>query len=199
MIKINLLKNMGSGFVRQQSVAGIQYGEVKSTNKNLVYVKILLIILIPYSVKMFESHVVEENFSVLQEVQKRFNQVRDEESKLGLVYEEVKSFEETRSDLQKRINVIQSMAKDRLVEVVALDKLQQFIKERTWLKELEITNREISMKGFYISEKDLDEFIQGLEKSVFFSDIKLQTSNEKKSQVNSNARSFQLNCKIVSI
>ena len=131
MIKINLLKNMGSGFVRQQSVAGIQYGEVKSTNKNLVYVKILLIILIPYSVKMFESHVVEENFSVLQEVQKRFNQVRDEESKLGLVYEEVKSFEETRSDLQKRINVIQSMAKDRLVEVVALDKLQQFIKERT--------------------------------------------------------------------
>ncbi|MCB0349097.1 MAG: PilN domain-containing protein, partial [Bdellovibrionales bacterium] len=91
----------------------------------------------------------------------------------------VKKFQQEKDKLEKRIDVIRNISKERLKVVKAMDALHKTVPQQAWLTELMVKeNYAIKINGFALDDFVVSNLIQNLDESIFFANVKLVSSQE---------------------
>jgi Tfp pilus assembly protein PilN len=172
MIKINLLRNMGmsSATAMGTSVAGGDFVSVDVRRQAAI--KVVIILLFPVLLFIWEKLRLNSLQADKAQIQQRVDAVEAEKASFGSAAPRVEKANRLKSKIEKQLEVIQGLAKNRLREVKALDQLQSVLPSGTWLESVMIQNGKIALDGFALNEGSLTELLQALSGNVYFSEPK---------------------------
>ena len=160
MIRINLLPVKAahrlSVGIRQIQLMGI-------------VVACVLLVVIGYNVKVARD---------LSKLEDEIARTQAEIKRLEELIGEVNQFEAERQRLLKQLDVIRDLEKGKTGPVKALDTLATVIPKRVWIEGFTQSGNTIKLSGFGVENADISDFMNALEKSPMFSDIKLQISEK---------------------
>lgn len=96
----------------------------------------------------------------------------------------IKKLKQTKSqytDLKNRVFLVQEIASSRLSFIKAMDLLNSFRLETLWFKAVDYNKGVLSLKGYAISKKILDEFLKNvrLRENIFKSSLLRESKLEK--------------------
>ncbi|MBK8204680.1 MAG: PilN domain-containing protein [Bdellovibrionales bacterium] len=127
----------------------------------------------------------EQIFAIqLEELQAKVKKLKEEASK-------VSEFERQGKELEDKMKIMKALSRTRLRELKALDFLQTMIPERVWLNSLDYIDEKFRLKGLALTDDDLTDLIQALDKSSFFSEVVLLQAKETTSRDGS-LKNFEL-------
>ncbi|MCB0364808.1 MAG: PilN domain-containing protein [Bdellovibrionaceae bacterium] len=178
MIKVNLLKNrsMQGGGDTTYAVS-IDRGGNEAQKEAVI--KIMLMAVFAVVLVFVENH----NVDSLKEEQQRYmiqlNELQAEVDKLKAENSKVSELEKQSKELEDKMKIMKQLSKTRLRELKALDYMQTIMPERVWLTTLTYQDEKFSLKGFALTDDDLTDLIQALDKSVFFTDVILLQAKEQ--------------------
>ena len=95
---------------------------------------------------------------------------------------ETKKFKEDQEKLQKQIDTLEGLRKERLREVKVMDNLQKDIPEKVWLTKVDFQETKLVISGLAIADSELTTFMENLSGSVFLHDVALLRSSEQPSE-----------------
>jgi len=177
MIRINLLpvkktKKRGAG--QQQLLL-------------MVFVLIGLSLLL-YYFKMGE----DDEIAVLMKKEKS---IKAEMSRLEELIGDINTFQKKKDDLQKKLDIIEMLKKNKTGPVRILDELSTVIPKKVWLTSLVEGQNKLDMAGYSTDNKEIAVFMKNLEASKYFSKVKL-LSIKQSTIANTGApvMLFSLNC-----
>lgn len=182
MIKINLLKNrsIASGGDTTYAITVDQGGGSEAQKEALIKIMLMAVfsVILVFIENSNISDLKKEQFvytSQLQEIQGKIAKLKEEAGKLA-------EFEKESKELEDKMKIMKALSKTRLKELKALDFLQTIMPERVWLSSLDYSNEKFSLKGFALTDDDLTDLIQSLDKSSFFTDVVLLQAREQTSK-----------------
>lgn len=161
MININLLPYRPAR--RQKMVQLIIAGWAASA---------VLGVLISFGVDLFMTSIIEERQATKAQNTERIKQL---DSQLG----ELKKLEEIKAALQKRIDVVAQLSKNRDLPERILTEFSHTIPGKIWLNHMEVKPDRIQFKGLSESNSDIAEFMINLGKSPYFTNVELGRSTDE--------------------
>ncbi len=168
MIKVNLVKSIpvGSSPSAASLVEGgdgpIEIGSQEIQKQGAI--RLLIILLFPLGLYFYESQNVPD---LRRQVQKRNSEIQVLQTKnnnaKGAV-EEILKFNEDKEKLQRQVDTLESLQKDRDLEVKILDNIQKDIPEKVWLEKIEFKDADLKIWGMAVTDSDVSAFIDSLSK-----------------------------------
>ena len=98
-----------------------------------------------------------------------FQQAQAERQRLTTVLDQIKQFEDQRTQLQQRVALIEQLRKGQHSPVTLLDQVSRSLPERLWLTELKQVGADVTIDGRTTTLTSLSDFIGNLEGSGAFS------------------------------
>ncbi|MBK9323849.1 MAG: PilN domain-containing protein [Bdellovibrionaceae bacterium] len=195
MIRINLASPkgmMGSTAVGTSEEGG---GVVSEQVRKDAYVKLLVILLAPLGLFIYEQQNIPSINQQLRQKQAAISQLAEYNSKAENAVKEIKKFKEDEKKIQARISALEKIAKNRFREVKVLDLFQQVIPEKMWFTRIDIKDGKILLAGQSTSDIDISTFMDSLSKSVFLQDVVLISSAEMV-QDGLTLKKFEIGCSL---
>ena len=118
-----------------------------------------------------------------QEVQKRDNKIAEaktEIARLKKIIGEVNQLEKQKERLRKQLGVIEKLERGKRGPVHVLDELSANIPKRVWIKTFREKRGTLDIDGTGLENADISEFLRSLQKSKYFSDVRLAFTQAKK-------------------
>ena len=142
-------------------------------------IKIMLMAVFAVILVFVENH----NVDSLKEEQQRYmiqlNELQGQVDKLKAETAKVADLEKQSKELEDKMKIMKQLSKTRLRELKALDYLQTIMPERVWLVSLNYQDEKFNLRGFALTDDDLTDLIQAMDKSVFFTDVILMQAKEQ--------------------
>lgn len=194
MIRINLAKS-----VPMVATAGLEALEGINTDAQDIQkqggMRLLVILIVPLALYAYEFQNIPTLRSKLNSKNAlHASLVQKNEQAKGAV-EEIKKFKEDQARLQKQIDTIEGLQRERLLEVKILDNLQKDIPEKVWLDKIEFKNQDMMISGYAVSAQDLTAFYENLSKSVFLQEVRLVKESEQLTDRGVH-RKFEITCRM---
>lgn len=190
MIKINILRNRGGTSSLKTSVTsmtGITFhgsneggGESGYADENSAMLKkVVLAIIFPVLILAYDQYVKSEKGSILSKLRTEKTELENKLKTFGPKAESVKKFQQEKDKLEKRIDIIRNISKERLKVVKAMDSLHKNVPQQAWITELVVKdNYTTKITGFALDDFVVSNLIQNLDESIFFESVKLVSSQE---------------------
>lgn len=156
-----------------------EYREEKTINmdKVLIAILILSLVMVPvsYCFKLIlETKKVEQKYNIAQAKLKQVNKQTEELNKLEKKYQGIKD------DLHKQKEVVGG----KIYLSAILKELKAVIPDQSWVKDLNIRNRNnFKIDGYTLNRQELGEIITKLKRSPYFSSISIDATNKKELDV----------------
>ncbi len=192
MIKINLLKNRGGAGTMPQINAGdgeisfdlkqVSLGSGENSEQREMILKFLLVFLFPILAYAYNYYEVSSAKDELARVKASQKQKEEKLKQFGKQVEKVNQFLEDKEKINTRLNAIKQLATRRIYMVRALDTLHGMLPAKTWLTEIELQGTLITITGNCIQDVSVSAFLQNIEESIFFNNVKLVSSEQKTSK-----------------
>lgn len=178
MIRINLATSVPVGTIEGggEAIEGMQ-GDVSGIQRAGV-MRLLVILVAPLILYFYEFQNIPELKSKLQSKSTYLASLTQKNEQAKGAVEEIKKFKEDQSRLQRQIDTLESLQKERLKEVKILDNLQKDIPEKVWLTRLDFQDVNLVIDGVTTSDSELTLFMENLSKSVFLKEVNLVKSSE---------------------
>jgi type IV pilus assembly protein PilN len=107
---------------------------------------------------------------------------------------EIQQIKKRLEDLQNKTRIINQLNVNREWPLSFLDSINDLIMEkRMWLTSLSLKGSNVSIKGIALDNKTVADFMTRLEDSKLYSNINLQTINQK-TILKYNLKSFDISC-----
>lgn len=190
MIKINLVKSRiteGTG----ASQANIDFDATTSSARTEGLIKLILMSGFVVGAVLYRGNQIDELSAKAAQLQQ---QLSEAQTVLNQKIEEAASkgaLESEARELENKLSIIRDLSGLRLVEVKALDFIQSVVPEKLWLNSISYSNSKFSILGTSISDEEINEFINALEESPYFTEVILLQSIEKAGSEGS-TKSFEL-------
>ena len=179
MIKINLAKPLKIGAsTGAMNSMGVENVDVQDVQKQGGF-KLLFVLLFPVAIYIYESQAVPELKRSLMDKQKKLNMLTEKNEKAKTAVEETKKFSEDQERLQKQIQTLDGLRKERMREVKILDNIQKDIPEKVWVNAIKFDDKRLLISGLAVSDPDLTTFMENMSRSVFLRDVNLIKSDEQ--------------------
>lgn len=179
MIKINLAKPLKIGAsTGAMNSMGVENVDVQDVQKQGGF-KLLFVLLFPVAIYIYESQAVPELKRSLMDKQKKLNMLTEKNEKAKTAVEETKKFSEDQERLQKQIQTLDGLRKERMREVKILDNIQKDIPEKVWINAIKFEDKRLLISGLAVSDPDLTNFMENMSRSVFLRDVNLIKSDEQ--------------------
>ncbi len=179
MIKINLAKPLKIGAsAGAMNSMGVENVDVQDVHKQGGF-KLLFALLFPVALYIYESQAVPELRRSLMDKQKKLNLLTEKNEKAKTAVEETKKFSEDQERLQKQIQTLDGLRKERMREVKILDNIQKDIPEKVWVNAIKFDDKRLLISGLAVSDPDLTTFMENMSRSVFLRDVNLIKSDEQ--------------------
>ncbi len=179
MIRINLLRNrsLASGGDTTYAIS-LDKGPQTEAQKEAV-IKILLMSVFAIILVVIEHNIIDGLKKEHIVLSSQLEESKAKVAQLKLEADKQSEYEKEAKELDDKMKIIKTLSKTRLKELKALDFLQSIIPERVWLSSLEYHNDKFSLKGHAMTDDDLTDFIQSLDKSSFFNEVILLQAKEQ--------------------
>jgi type IV pilus assembly protein PilN len=182
MIKINLKPDAIS------QVASIQ-GEpdvVDSDIQRKGLVNILVISILPAAMFVYTSQVRPQKEREIQSLNSTIAELTAFNEKQASIVKEIETIEANEKDVEKKIDAITKLTQGRLAEIKVLDLLQTIIRDKMWLKLIEVDtsgqefdNSKLLIEGVAQSDLDISIFLEDLSKNILFKDVRHVESEQE--------------------
>jgi len=107
---------------------------------------------------------------------------------------EIQQIQKRLTELQNKTRIINQLNTNREWPLTFLDSINDLvIEKRMWLTNLRLSGRNINIKGIALDNKTVADFMTRLEESKLYTNINLQTINQK-TILKYNLKSFDINC-----
>lgn len=194
MIRINLAKSVP--MTASNPIESMEMGEFGSGDiqKEGAF-RLLVILLLPLALYFYETQNLPELSSTLASKNQLLQSLTEKNTRAQGAVEEIKKFKEDQAKLQRQIDTLESLQKERLREVKILDNLQKDIPEKVWLNRLEFQDQRLLITGLTTNDTELTVFMENLSKSVFLKEVNLVKSTEENTERGFLKR-FEISCVI---
>ncbi|MCB0421433.1 MAG: PilN domain-containing protein [Bdellovibrionales bacterium] len=195
MIRINLLQNRSNDFVAGEAIVSKPNSESSGDQKQTA-VKLILIILFPVGLFVFENMNISELTSTLKKTNSRVTALEADLSAKKVEANKVSHYQKEMSTAEQKLNIIRGYTKNRLTEIRSLDVLQNLVPEELWLTYVSYVKEEFIIKGETHNELNLNQFMQKLEKSGVFTNVLLLRSTKEQSATEGTVRRFVISSRL---
>lgn len=191
MIKVNLYRTTASsgGIEAGEGFAAISEKDIQKQG----FIKLAVIMVFPIALFLYESQNIPGKKSELKRIQGQVTDLASKNNKAKGVLEEIKKFEADQEKLKLQIASIESLSKDRLLEVRVLDAIQKTIPQKVWLNKIDFNGAKMNIIGNSTNDIDLTNFMDSLSRLVFLKEVSLVRAQE--ASVNGlTVKKFEINC-----
>lgn len=175
MIKINLRPDMvaaAEGADPQGDIA-----DVEIQRKGLVHILVMLIL--PVALYVYGAQARPEKEQQIQSLNGQIAELTSFNDKQVAIVNEIQKIENDEKDVEKKIDAISALTQGRLVEIKVLDLLQSIIRDKMWIKLIEVDNSKVVIEGMAQTEMDVSLFLDDLTKNVLLRDVRLFESQQE--------------------
>ena len=155
---------------------------------------LFVVILLGLGVALYTWYDYEEQ--QISKLRADISERKKEIKRLENVIGEVKQIREKKAELQKRLDVIDTLKRGKTGPVRMMDDLSQRIPKKVWLSNLSQDGSVISMQGAAMNNEEIANFLRELEKSRYFKDVKLHSVKHKNTGT-LEYEEFELTCSVV--
>ena len=196
MIRINLAK--AGRKQKSQAAAGGGFegfsGGVSEIQRQGA-LRLVIIFLFPLALYLYEFQLIPDLQSTLASKQKVLQSLTQKNEQAKGAVEEIKKFKEDQEKLQKQIDTLEGLRKERLKEVKMMDNLQKDIPEKVWLTKIDFQETKLALAGLATSDAELTQFMENLSRSVFLHDVNLVRSEEQSTDKGM-LKKFDISCAV---
>lgn len=168
MIKINLKPALipTSGTTIDGAVTDDGGANEEIKRKGLTHILVMLIL--PAAMYVYGMQVRPQKVAELAAVRAEVNELYQYNEKYKNIALEIQKIQEDEKNVQTRIDALSRVTAGRFAEIKILDLLQTIMRERMWLKRIDINDGKISIEGMAQSEIEVNAFLEDLTKNVLF-------------------------------
>jgi len=112
----------------------------------------------------------------IQMAQARVSQMEHDIEQFKPQLDQVAKFRKQKSELQKKIDIIEGLDRARSGPVRVLDELATRAPERLWLRRLETRGKEIELRGESLDNELVAHFLRALDGSPYFENVDLDST-----------------------
>lgn len=181
MIKVNLLRDATQVTMKRDATLTGTAQVVRSGNSDVV-IKFIILFLPAFISIGGLSYVESTKKAELSVIHTLIAQKGQEVQRLGPEIEAVANFKKEKVRLQVQIDTIKTLSRERLRNVKALEALQSLIPEKAWLTLLKINENKVEFEGRSVDDKDVADFMAGLEENIYFSGVRLIRTGEQQTK-----------------
>lgn len=178
MIRINL----ATAQMPAQKLDGVESFEVADGDTQKLQsqgaMRGLMIFILPLALYAWEFQNIPELKQKLRSKSTLLESLTVKNDQAKGAVEEIKKFKEDEARLQKQIDTLDGLQRERLREVKILDNIQKDIPEKVWFNRLDFNEGKLTLSGVAVSDSDLTLLMENLSKSVFLSEVNLVKSTE---------------------
>ncbi len=127
-----------------------------------------------------------------QKLSQEVAKLRSDVQKKKVSVDEAKVFKVKSDEFKRKIEAIRELSKTRLIELKALDYIQNIVPERLWFTEIVKSGNNFFFIGKTASGDDLGVFLKELEGSSFFKDILILRAKETKDKKEGTLVGFEI-------
>lgn len=113
--------------------------------------------------------------------------------KLDQIIGEVNQYKATKATLEAKLKVIEDLKKGRSGPIKVLDELAQKTPKKLWLMKFEEKGRSTVITGEASSDEDIAAFLADLERSQFFTQVRLKFTKSAEREGNQ-IKQFEIEC-----
>jgi len=128
----------------------------------MIVVGIAIIVGAGFSVASYEKSIVKQK----EEVE---NEINELEKKLG----KIDQIKKQKAEIERKLQVIETLNKNRLATPTLLFEIAQIIPERVWLLSFQDRDKDVALDGEAMTANDVSDFMERLAKLKLFSKITL--------------------------
>ena len=174
MIKINLRPDMAP-----VEGADPQSEMVDSEIQRKGLVHIIMMLILPLALYVYGAQARPEKEQRIQTLNAQIAELVAFNEKQIAIVTEIQKIENDEKDVEKKINAISNLTQGRLVEIKVLDLFQTIIRDKMWIKLIEVDNSKVIIEGMAQSETDVSLFLDDLTKNVLLRDVRLFESQQE--------------------
>ena len=159
----------------------------------LIAFKVLLLSLGILIMVYFETKNINKLNAEKESIQSSFNKLTSQKAQIE---KEVQSYDKLGNKSQefmKKLEVIQDLAKKRLLAISGLDHIQSVIPEKVWLSKVSFKNNEFSIDGTALTNREVQNFVEALERTGAFGQVNIgKFFGDRSNNKNSRRRKFTI-------
>ncbi|HEB50614.1 MAG TPA: pilus assembly protein PilN [Desulfobulbus sp.] len=123
-------------------------------------------------------------------------QLRKEKKKYNKILAKIKTLEQNKALLEKRIGIIKQLKKSSSLTVHILDEIANITPtKRMWLTSLSQTGSNLQLAGMALDNRTIAKYMEDLKKSPYIKSVSL-TSSSLKTYAGRDLKAFSLTCTI---
>jgi len=138
--------------------------------RQILLQQLLVLILTGAAIGGFQAHLSGQ----IDTTQARIHQMDKDIAQFKPQLEQVEAFKLKKKELEKKIEVIESLDKQRRGPVRLMAELSDRIPDRVWLTSLETSGGQLKMKGESIDNELVAVFVRNLGESKYIADVDLE-------------------------
>lgn len=169
MIKINLVPSAVSAGKADDPVAIDIGGEGSEEIKRKGLVNIFIMLLLPIALYVYGAQAKPQKIAELNNIRAQIDELHQYNEKYKDITAEIEQIKKDEQSVQERITALNEVTLGRTAEVRVMDLIQSVIRERMWLRRLEITDGKVQIEGISQSEIETNALLDDLTKNVIFS------------------------------
>lgn len=195
MIRIDLLKGLQGSAAGAAVDSGDSFSsdvfESQGSDQKRAVLNFIVIVFFSVMLLLYENDNLTTKEEILARHQKELSSLQEKNKDEKSLIEELESFEREKAQIEERVRIIGRLSKGRLKEVKSLDAVQKILPKKVWLTEVAVKSSEVKIGGFAMSDGFVNQFINGLEQSIYFEDVALRKSEDKKTD-RGNLKRFEI-------
>ncbi len=166
----------------------------KEALKNLIILLIGSFLLFAYE----QVHIPELK-SELQINQVELNKLKEKNQKAEQAVKTIRKLREDEEKVKAQIDAIDNLKKGRMDSVKILELVHKNIPNHVWLRSMTMAKDKLEIAGYAITDNDLTNFMESLQKSIYFKEVRLLRSKEENLPKHGNVKKIDIVCVLGSI
>ncbi len=186
-MKLDLRKTKASTVVDEMGDAFLLYGEKKSFLSNIEIkpkkiigfcIRMLLCTVGVISLKYVEKKNITELNARKVIVNRELNQLTKQQKAIEKQIASYSTLVIKSKEFYNKLEIMQQLADNRMLALTGLDHIQSIIPEEVWLKQVDFGNKKFTIAGISTTNKNIQNFVEELEKTELFSSVNLEKAME---------------------
>jgi type IV pilus assembly protein PilN len=176
VIKINLKPTgLGEAGTTIDVVDSSANSEIQ--RKGLVHLLVMMIL--PAAMYVYGIQRRPERISQIANLTNQIGELTAFNDKQAAIVAEIKKISEDEKSVEERISAINKITVGRLVEIKVLDLLQTILREKMWLKAIEVKENNLTIEGMAQTDMDVSIFLEDLTKNILLRDVRLVETKQE--------------------
>lgn len=111
----------------------------------------------------------------VSELRREHATVQAEQAQLQEIADEVTALQDRTDLLRQKLQVIVELKANQTGPVMLLDQVSRTLSDGLWLSQLQLQRGNVTMRGAALSETAVVQFVDSLESSAYFDEVRLRT------------------------